>query len=668
MNKAIMSILTVWMFVCSMFIGLISFGDIGKVEASYIPHNPIRINSNAEFTSMAGLEGWVGDGSPGNPYIIEGYDINGSGYGYCIYIGNTTVYFEVRDSYLHEASGVESFPYYTDTGIIMYNVQNGTIANNTASKNDNGIHLYFSNRNTIANNNASSNIAYDIILSSSSSNIIANNTASSNNPYGIRLSSSDRNTITNNTASNNKYGISLDSSSNNTITNNTASKNEYGILFQFSSSCTMANNKMMESGIYILSELLEHWNTHNIDTTNTVNGKPVHYWKNRIGGIVPLGAGQVILVNSTNVVVENQNVSDGSVGIIIGFSNGNIITNNTASSNSRFGISLSRSSNNAITYNNASYNELDGIVLYESRNNTITYNNASSNKYYGLYLLSSSDSNTIANNIVSSSSWDGISVSSSSNNKISHNNIIENTIQARDNTNNSNQWDNGYPSGGNYWSDYIGNDSFKGPNQDIPGSDGIGDTPYIIDANSQDNYPLMQPYKPLENYMVLKQGWNLISIPLIQLEHNLTRVLGSIDSWYDAVQWYDITDTTDPWKHYKVGKPFGNDLSEINEKMGLWIHITNPGDTIFLYNGTQPTSNQSIPLHPGWNLVGFPSNTSYNRTIGLNNLTFDTHVDAIWTYNAATQKWKELGPSDYFKPCRGYWIHSKVECEWEVPL
>ncbi|MCK5641484.1 MAG: hypothetical protein KAJ19_11830, partial [Gammaproteobacteria bacterium] len=67
-------------------------------------------------------------------------------------------------------------------------------------------------------------------------------------------------------------------------------------------------------------------------------------------------------------------------------------------------------------------------------------------------------------------------------------------------------------------------------------------------------------------------------------------------------------------------------------------------------------------------LVGYPSLTSYNRTYGLNNLTFDTHIDAIWTYNAATQKWKEIGPSDYFEIGRGYYIHAKEKCTWQIPF
>jgi len=41
-------------------------------------------------------------------------------------------------------------------------------------------------------------------------------------------------------------------------------------------------------------------------------------------------------------------------------------------------------------------------------------------------------------------------------------------------------WDNGYPSGGYYWSDYNGTDSYSGPYQDLTGSDGIGDTPRAL--------------------------------------------------------------------------------------------------------------------------------------------------------------------------------------------
>ena len=77
-------------------------------------------------------------------------------------------------------------------------------------------------------------------------------------------------------------------------------------------------------------------------------------------------------------------------------------------------------------------------------------------------------------------------------NYIYHNNF---GITCSDESGGPNYWDNGYPSGGNYWSGYSGNDNYHGINQDIPGSDGIGDTPHTF-SGGQDDYPFMN-----------KDGW-----------------------------------------------------------------------------------------------------------------------------------------------------------------
>jgi hypothetical protein len=55
-------------------------------------------------------------------------------------------------------------------------------------------------------------------------------------------------------------------------------------------------------------------------------------------------------------------------------------------------------------------------------------------------------------------------------------------------------WNDPYPIGGNYWSNYTGTDRFSGPGQNIPGSDGIGDAPFVLNSANIDYYPLMTPW------------------------------------------------------------------------------------------------------------------------------------------------------------------------------
>ncbi len=659
-------------------------------------------------------------------------------------------------------------------GIYLYSSNGNNITGNNASNSSRyGIYLYYSDGNNITGNNASSNNDNGIHISDSDGNTVKSNVASLNNWYGIFFDSSDRNNITSNNASfndngitlhfssncnitdnsvsNNDYGITIESSPDNNLSSNNVSDNWFGTRLESSTNISLSKNNFVNDGVYISGFYLDEYNTHTIPVNNLVNGKPLRYYKDTNGMIIDGGsitAGEIILVNcsdmdvidfkidntdiaieaafitnstisgndvssneiegislwySSNITITHNNVSDINYpeipmmmiynGILIFESNNNNVSNNNVSDNGGSGILILASSNNTISNNNVSNNTAFGIIIYEFASNNSVSNNIVLNSEYGIIVSSFSNDTIINNNNVS---WNnntgiaivvscsnntimgnnitnnglGINLANSYDNRIFHNNIIANTNQSWDFTINGNQWDNGYPSGGNYWSDYAGIDNFRGSNQDQPGIDSIGDTNYSIDLDSIDNYPLMAPYpyEPLENSTILKQGWNLISIPLIQIDQNLTKVLEMIDGWYDAVQWYNNSDLNDPWKHNKIGKPYGNDLTKINESMGFWVHVTEPGDTIFLYNGTQPTENQTITLYPGWNQVGYPSKSVYNRTEGLNTVNFGSQVDKIQWYDAGTQTWQEMGPDDYFVPTRGYWIHATTECQWEVPL
>jgi|GEM_PF-1847356 len=55
-------------------------------------------------------------------------------------------------------------------------------------------------------------------------------------------------------------------------------------------------------------------------------------------------------------------------------------------------------------------------------------------------------------------------------------------------------WDNGYPSGGNYWSNFTTPDTHRGVLQNLAGSDRIVDTPLAINATNIDHYPLAHPW------------------------------------------------------------------------------------------------------------------------------------------------------------------------------
>ena len=168
-----------------------------------------------------------------------------------------------------------------------------------------------------------------------------------------------------------------------------------------------------------------------------------------------------------------------------------------SSSYQPLGISFNNVINGTVE-NNIVDHFLNGIYLESSENNRISNNTFESN-YDGIWLYGS-NKNLILSNTVENNSWVGIYLSECDNNSIYHNNFIGNGFsqeyphqaESYSYLESTNYWDNGYPSGGNYWSNYTVVDNYRGENQDIPGSDGIGDTPYQY-YDVWDRYPLMNP-------------------------------------------------------------------------------------------------------------------------------------------------------------------------------
>jgi len=194
----------------------------------------------------------------------------------------------------------------------------------------------------------------------------------------------------------------------------------------------------------------------------------------------------------------------------------NTIKNNVFSNNEE-GVYVERSERSIIS-NNLFVNNVVGISSYfdeelSYKNNTVIENNTILYCKIGINLADANNS-IIKDNIIAlntRSFW----LYDCNKTKIYHNNIASNKKSPIDESwtydNLINYWDNGYPEGGNFWSDYEGADNYSGPGQNIPGSDGIGDRPYNISGNinSKDKYPLMEPIGllfPIANFTYSDNG------------------------------------------------------------------------------------------------------------------------------------------------------------------
>jgi parallel beta-helix repeat protein len=178
------------------------------------------------------------------------------------------------------------------------------------------------------------------------------------------------------------------------------------------------------------------------------------------------------------------------------------ITNNVESASYTQGVIFIERSRNFTVSGNIVQGGISYAIWFRTSNSSVISNNrvtgggvnGYSNFDQGIVLESSNNNQVFENNVTLEAI--GIRVSSSTGNRVYHDNLVNNTIQAEDDRPGQNSWDNGYPSGGNYWSDYKGVDNCSGPQQNIcPSSDGIGDTPYTF-TSGQDNYPLMKPFTP----------------------------------------------------------------------------------------------------------------------------------------------------------------------------
>jgi parallel beta-helix repeat protein len=337
-------------------------------------------------------------------------------------------------------------------GVSIYTMaSNNTVSENNITHCDSGIYVSFDPKiltnpnwflftpkyNNISENYLANNNRSIYVWRSSDNTICGNNILNSD---GIYLEDASNTTITRNNVTNSQDGIFFwGVPYNDTVCGNTIVNGTRGLCCG-SYNSVLRNNTMVNNRYNFVSE----GTVNDVDSSNTVDGKPIYYWVNKQDMIVPLDAGHVTLVNCTGITAHNLN-----------------LTNNSP-----------------------------GILLWSTTNSTVTLCNITRN-YEGILIQGSSSSNSISGNNIENNDYAGIGLVGSSGNSFFHNNIMNNMNETVTIASWGNIWDDGYPSGGNYWSDYDGIDLLNGPYRNETGSDGIGDTEYAIDGNNADHYPLM---------------------------------------------------------------------------------------------------------------------------------------------------------------------------------
>jgi parallel beta-helix repeat protein len=339
------------------------------------------------------------------------------------------------------------------------------------------------------------------------------------------------NNLSNNVIFGNSLGIHLFYADHNTLIDNNVHSNREGIFLDFSSGNTLHNNKMTDNqynfGVY------DPCFPNYIDTSNTVDGRPIYYILNGANMVYDgsTNAGTFHCINCNNVIVKDLHVDKNYSGIRFCNTKNSEIRNVTALNN-RFGIHLTSYSNkNKITGNTALNNEI-GIWLSVSNENTIVDNivlnngggiwsdwismgniitkNLLSNNGIGIHLFCVYYNEVFENNLVNNGTGILLQICVPYlNAKVYHNNFINNNYQGRiypftyPEDSSLYVFDNGYPEGGNYWSDY--DTSEEGCND--KDKDGFCDTPYTFEGG-QDRYPFMK-----ENGWLLQK--NKPPIPVI---------------------------------------------------------------------------------------------------------------------------------------------------------
>ncbi len=503
------------------------------VTVALVPHAPISITGNANFTAANGVVG--GTGTATDPYVIAGWSIDApSSMG--VQIRNTDAHAVVRDV------AVQAAP---TAGFYTFDVANLTFSNITAygSAGD-GLRFESSRSIVVQGSNVTANNDGITLVGSMQVRLIGNN-ITLNRGDGVTVSQSDSILIQANTvAFAGLYG-------------------GYGVDLTSSTNVTVLANRFTGNDIYLDGTVAAHFTSHTITPDNLVSGLPILYLSQRTGlALSGIDIGELLVAGCSHLNAANLSTEGGDIGIEVGFSSDVQLGPNVTISNAGEGLRVVSStrvqfiegsiletgvgaifdrstdlrvsgskfsapfalaaipgdsiqvlaSDRVNISENVMRHHLSGLGLYGASNVSVV-GNVISLDAAGLVVEGSRDllvvdnllaqdatglqvevltNATFAGNGIEATAF-GANVSDSSALRFVHNAFLNDALNALDTNGTSDSWDGGYPTGGNFWSNYSGVDQCSGSLQNVcTGPDGIGDTPYAFETGATDHYPLMR--------------------------------------------------------------------------------------------------------------------------------------------------------------------------------
>ncbi len=140
--------------------------------------------------------------------------------------------------------------------------------------------------------------------------------------------------------------------------------------------------------------------------------------------------------------------------------------------------------------------------------------------------------------------------------------------------------------------------------------------------------------------ITLNKGWNLISLPLMPTNGNITALFSGLP--VDAIWSYN----GGTWHYYGDGV-----LTALADGLGYWVHMT-AAATLTESGIVNPLPPQTPPTYPvamGWNMIGFKSTYARTASAYLGSVPWVR----IWGYSNG---WVPMQGSDTMQPGLGYWI------------